>query len=122
MVETQRRMQAVSMALLQPVRFEKESYVIRELQPLEDRVSLDHTHSTLDELKSVISNMGQMLAWAQLRSAGRQGSAIADELIAFGIRKKWKTKLLTAARSCAAQVARDSTAFNLSYDAGAFDV
>ena len=121
-VETQRRMQAVSVALLQPVRFDNASYVVRELQPLEDRVVLDHTHNTLDELKSVVTNMGQMLAWAQLRSSGRQGSAIADDLIAFGVREKWKAKLLISARSCATQVVKDSITFNLSYDAGKFNV
>ncbi len=121
-VEIQRRMQAVPMALLQPVRFNGGSYVLRELQPLEDRVSLDEAHQTLDELELVASNMGQILAWAQLRSAGRQGSAIADDLIAFGTRKKWKAKLLTAARSCAVQVKKDAALFNASYDAGDFDV
>ena len=121
-VEIQERMQAVPMALLQPVQFNGGSYVLRELQPLEDRVSLDEAHQTLDELELVASNMGQILAWAQLRSAGRQGSAIADDLIAFGTRKKWKAKLLTAARSCAVQVKKDAALFNASYDAGDFDV
>ena len=120
-VEIQRRMQAVSVALLQPVRFDDGNYVLRELQPLEDRVSLDQTHQTLDQLKLIVRNMGQMLAWAQLRSAGRQGSATADDLIAFGARKKWKNKLLTKAASCASQVKKDALTFNASYDAGDFD-
>lgn len=119
-VEIQRRMQAVSVALLQPVRFDEGSYVIRELQPLEDRVSLDQTHETADKLELVVNNMGQLLAWAHLRSAGRQGSAIADDLIAFGLRKKWKAKLLVTARSCASQVKKDAITFNASYDAGEF--
>lgn len=119
-VEIQRRMQAVSVALLQPVRLGEDSYVIRELQPQEDRVSLDRTHQTLEELELVVRNMGQMLAWAQLRSAGRQGSAIADDLIAFGLRKKWKEKLLTTARSCAVQVKKDAAVFNAAFDAGKF--
>ena len=120
-VEIQRRMQAVSVALLQPVRLGEDSYVIRELQPHEDRVSLDRAHQTLEELELVVRNMGQILAWAQLRSAGRQGSAIADDLIAFGLRKKWKEKLLTTARSCAVQVKKDAAVFNTAYDAGEFD-
>ena len=64
--------------------------------------------------------MGQMVTWAQLRSAGRDGSAIADELIDFGQRKKWKDKLLRAAQACAAQVIKDAAAFNAVFDDGAF--
>ena len=120
-VEVQHRLQAVSVALLQPVRFEGRAYVIRELQPTEDRIALAGRPRTMGELKVAIGQMGQMLAWAQLRSAGRQGSAIADKLIAFGSRKKWKEKLLVASRACAVQVKKDSATFNKAYDDGAFD-
>ncbi|MES2099462.1 MAG: hypothetical protein V4569_06550 [Pseudomonadota bacterium] len=65
--------------------------------------------------------MGQIVAWAQLRSAGRDGSASADTLIDFGRRRKWRTALLDAARDCAAQVTRDAAVFNAAFDDGAFD-
>lgn len=120
-VEAQRRMQAVSIALLEPVRFNGGAYVIRELQPSEDRIALDAAPRTMEELKAVIGAMGRMVAWAQLRSAGRQGSATADELIAFGLRKKWKEKLLVASQACAAQLGKDSDTFNKAYDSGAFE-
>ena len=120
-VEVQRRLQAVSVALLQSVRFEGNAYVLRELQPTEDRVTLDGTPRTMSELKGVIGAMGQMVAWAQLRSAGREGSAIADDLIEFGLRKKWKEKLLVAAQACAVQLRKDSATFDKAYERGAFD-
>ena len=120
-VEVQRRLQAVSVALLQPVRFEGNAYVLRELQPTEDRITLDGTPRTMSELKGVIGAMGQMVAWAQLRSAGREGSAIADDLIEFGLRKKWKEKLLVAAQACAVQLRKDSATFDKAYERGAFD-
>ena len=120
-VEVQRRLQAVSIALLEPVRFNGGAYVIRELQPSEDRIALDEAPRTMDELKGVIGAMGRMVAWAQLRSAGRQGSATADELIAFGLRRKWKEKLLVASQACAAQLRTDAATFNKAYDGGAFD-
>ena len=41
--------------------------------------------------------MGRLTAWAQLRSAGRQGSAIADELIEFGAGRRWVGGLLDTA-------------------------
>ena len=120
-VEVQRRLQAVSIALLEPVRFNGGAYVIRELQPSEDRIALGEVPRTMGELKGVVGAMGRMVAWAQLRSAGRQGSAIADELIAFGLRKKWKEKLLAASQACAAQVRKDSATFNKAFDSGAFE-
>ena len=121
-VEVQHRMQAVSVALLQPVRFDDSAYVLRELQPIEDRVTLDGSRQTLGELNHVAGTMGRLVAWAQLRSAGRDGSAIADELINFGMRKKWKDKLLTASEVCAEQVRKDSATFNTAYDDGVFQL
>ena len=119
-VEVQLRMQAVSVALLQPVRFDDSAYVLRELQPAEDRVTLDGSRRTMGEVNQVLETIGRPVAWAQLRSAGRDGSAIADELIEFGMRKKWKSKLITAAQVCAAQVRKDSRTFNTAFDDGVF--
>ena len=44
----------------------------------------------------------------------------ADELVDFGMRRKWRAKLLDASRACAAQARDDSRAFDAAYDAGAF--
>jgi uncharacterized protein (DUF2252 family) len=121
-VALQRRCQAVSMAFLQPVMLGKTSYVLRGLQPSEDRIALRQPRHTLGEIEQVMSVMGNLVAWAQLRSSGRQGSAIADELIAFGQSKKWKKQLLDAAQDCAAQVRRDWQTYSKAYDAGAFAV
>lgn len=119
--EIQHRMQAMPLAMLQPVRFEGSAYVLRELQPAEDRVSLNRTQQTLEELEVTVGELGKMLAWAQLRSAGRNGSATPDELIRFSLRKKWKEKLLTASYACAQQVRQDAAVFNRAYDSGALD-
>ena len=120
-VEVQRRMQAVPPAMLQPVRFNNAAYVLRELQPQEDRVTLDRSGSTMQEVGQAVGTMGQLVAWAQLRSAGRNGSATADALIDFALRTKWQGRLLDAASDCAARVTRDAATFNAAYDAGAFN-
>ena len=117
-VQVQRRMQAVSVALLAPVKFEGNPFVLRELQPQQDRLVLGAANKCGDSLKTTIATMGQMLAWAQLRSAGQSGSANVDDLMAFGQRKKWQAKLLTAASRCAELVAQDAAAFNTAFDAG----
>lgn len=121
-VVTQRRVQAVSMAFLQPVSIENKSYVLRGLQPLEDRVALDGTKQSIAEIRRTISTMGQIVAWGQLRSSGRQGSAIADELIDFASRPKWQGKLLAISQDCANQVEQDAATFAHAYDRGMFRV
>ena len=119
-VELQGRQQAVSMAFLDPVRFTEAPYVLRALQPSEDRVRLAGPGRSPAEIEAVIGTMGQMVAWAQLRSAGRDGSATADVLIDFGQRRKWRLALLAASQDGAAQVRKDAAAYNDAFDAGAF--
>ncbi|AVQ84168.1 MULTISPECIES: DUF2252 domain-containing protein [unclassified Variovorax] len=123
-VGLQRRMQAVSMAFLQPIAGPgpnaAASYVLRGLQPSEDRVSLDVKRTSPDQIRGVTDEMGQLMAWAQLRSSGRQGSATADALIDFGgSAKSWRKDLMAAAHQCAAQVVKDWEDYCGAYDAGA---
>jgi uncharacterized protein (DUF2252 family) len=119
-VALQRRMQAVSIAFLQPVLVDGRPYVLRALQPAEDRIALDRSRRASGELEQVIGTMGRIVAWAQLRSAGRDGSATADKLIQFGQRKKWKEQLLGAAHDCAVQVRKDAATYNAAWDDGEF--
>ncbi len=121
-VELQKRMQAVSMAFLHTASLNDErAYVLRGLQPTQDRVMLTALRKSQPELQQLVRAMARLLAWAQLRSAGRDGSANADELIDFAQRKKWRDKLLTAAKDCAAQVHKDAAQYNAAYDEGDFN-
>ena len=120
-VTVQRRLQAVSPAFLQPILLAESSYVLRALQPSEDRVTLDAATQGRGALEQTMQTLARMLAWAQLRSSGREGSATADELVDFGRRAKWRQKLLDASLACAAQVLRDAQVFDAAYDTGAFD-
>ena len=121
-VTVQRRMQAVSVAFLQPVLFGKEPFVLRALQPSEDRVTLSSARRDTLELERLVHTMGRLLAWAHLRSSGLAGSATADELVDFGQRRKWRAKLLQASVDCASQVHAHSKTFDAACDAGAFGV
>lgn len=121
-VELQRRVQAVSMAFLQPVVRGRTSYVLRGLQPTEDRVSLDRARQSLADIQKVMATMGQIVAWGQLRSGGRQGSATADELINFAQGRKWQSKLLEAAADCGQQVERDYHLYAQAYADGLFRI
>ncbi len=121
-VEVQRRMQAVSVAFLRPLRADGRSFVLRALQPSEDRIELGQRRHSLARLRSLVAEMGRCAAWAQLRSSGRGGSASADELIDFGRRRRWRRKLAKLARHMADVVESDWSIFTKAYDDGAFRV
>jgi len=103
----QRWAQAVSPALLHPVRAGGRSYVLRELQPTQNRLSLESWNRTRAELEGLMITLGQVVAWSHLRSGGRKGSAIADQWMAFAAEKKWRPALLAYASSYSRQVERD---------------
>jgi uncharacterized protein (DUF2252 family) len=118
-VGVQRRVQAVSMAFLHAVELDGRPHVLRGLQPSEDRVALDAWNGKLRRLEAVMAVMGQVVAWGQLRSGGRNGSAIADELIAFGQEPSWRRRLLELSEHCAEQVERQWAQYAAAYDADA---
>ena len=96
-VSIQNRMQAVDHAFLHPVKLDGLPCILKGLQPSEDRVSIGEWGKKLDRLKDVVSTMGRILAWDQLRASGRSGAASADELIAFAQRGDWAAEMLDAA-------------------------
>jgi uncharacterized protein (DUF2252 family) len=106
-VATQRLVQAVSPALLNAVSYEGKSYVLKELQPTEDRINLRLWNGKLSRLKEVMQAMGQITAWSQLRGSARQGSAVADELMSLGAQTRWRKGLLALSTHAALQVEQD---------------
>lgn len=112
----QQRMQAVPTAFLHAVEVSGRSYILRALQPSEDRVDLAAIENNIDSLLGVVSVMGNCLAAAQLRSAGRDGSSTADQLIAFSNRKKLPNKVLDVAYDMAARLTLDWEVYCAAYD------
>ncbi len=96
-VAIQTRMQAVDQAFLHAVQLGGQAYLLKGLQPSEDRVAIGEWGKKLDRLKEVVATMGRILAWDQLRAAGRSGSACADELMAFAQRPDWGPEILKTA-------------------------
>jgi len=112
-------MQAVSMAFLQAIDWHGDSYILRGLQPSEDRVSLCAPGVGFGAIRGAIRAMAGVMASAHLRSSGREGSAIADELVAFGSAiQSWKAPMLATAVDAAQQVQLDFSTFAAAYDAG----
>lgn len=105
-VAIEKRLQAMNPAFLTALQMEKQTYTLRELQPEADKLDLHQLQTEgrgLDfaDLQAAIDMMGRLTAWAQLRSAGRQGSAEADRLIDFGGGSHWVADLLTAGEAAA---------------------
>ncbi len=110
-VAVQQRMQGTTPALLDAVKIGSGGYVLRELQPSKDRLTLKDARGRPGRLRSVISTMAHVTAWAQLRSSGRQGSAVADDLIAFADDNGWQRPLIDYGRLYADKVERDYKVF-----------
>ena len=117
-VAIQERMQAAAPALFHAVKLGGRGFILRELQPTEDRLGLDEPGVKIGKLESVMRTMGSAVAWSQLRSGGRQGSAITDELIGFAGRSGWQADVLKYAQSSAKQVEADWKTFEKAADAG----
>lgn len=120
-VSIQRRVQAVSPALLQPLRLGRRSYILRELQPSEDRLVLAHARDERERLEVAHRVMAEVVAWGQLRSSGHQGSATADEWIAFGHERSWTRPLFDFTRWYADVVRGYWKEFCDAYDDGALE-
>lgn len=93
-VAIQKRMQAVVHAFLVPVDYADTSCILRGLQPSEDRVAIADWGKKLSRLQEVVSVMGRLAAWDQLRSSGRDGAPCADQLIDFAASEDWLEAML----------------------------
>lgn len=115
-VDIQRRVQAITPAFLTDLTFDGQSYVLKELLPDQDRLTLDHWDGKLARLESVMCDMGALLAWAHLRSSGRQGSANADAWMAYGADvASWRAHLIEHAQACQQQVLADWKSYAAAY-------
>jgi uncharacterized protein (DUF2252 family) len=117
----QLRMQNVSPALLSVTNFRDDSYLIQEMQPTEDRIDFDLIKERYRDIYQVIDDMAILAASAHLRSSGRQGSAIADDLIAFGGKTDWHDSQIAYSKKYAKQAKKDYKEFMSDYKKGIFD-
>jgi uncharacterized protein (DUF2252 family) len=119
-ISVQFRMQNVSPAFLSTIDFKEDSYVLKELQPTDDKIDFGVIKSRFKDVSRVIRDMAILTASAQLRSSGRQGSAAADELISFGEDNSWHQILFDYAANYANQVKKDYQTYMKDYKEGYF--
>jgi uncharacterized protein (DUF2252 family) len=120
-VELQSRAQAVAPKLLQRVVFDGKPFVFKEMQPSADRLSIENAIQDPEAFRRSISSMGELSAWGQLRSSGRDGTENADALIAYGADKSQSKVLLDLARACEVQVLADFADYAKAFDKGTFN-
>jgi uncharacterized protein (DUF2252 family) len=117
-VSIQKRSQAMPIAFLHSVTTEKESFVLRELQSTlspTDHLKIEKWDNKLLESGELMRSLGQVVAWSHLGSSGRQGSAIADQLIDFASKSKWKDEVMEYAKKYSQQVHQDWQEFCRNY-------
>lgn len=114
-------MQDVPEALLTTTIFKGDSYLIQEMQPTEDKIEFKDISKKLNHVFDVMDDMALLSASAQLRSAGRKGSATADELIAFGKTDLWHKDILAWCKNYGHQVKQDYKQYAVDYGNHLFD-
>lgn len=117
-VRLQGRGQAVTPAYLRAVRYGGQPFIMKMLQPTTDRLDLARLARSHTDFEHALERMANLAAWSQLRSSGRQGSAIADDLIGMGTRRGLAASLLDRARAMAEVVVNDFSVYADAYDAG----
>jgi uncharacterized protein (DUF2252 family) len=120
--QIQDRVQAVSPALLHDARFNGRHFVLKELQPIQDKMSLSLCKGKLKKMEELICIMAQVTAFGHLRASGRQGSSITDELIEFSMESHWKKQVLHYALEYSKKVESDFMAYTKAYDEGFFAI
>jgi uncharacterized protein (DUF2252 family) len=121
-IQIQKKMQFFPQALLNSLEFENKWFVLKELQPSQDKMDLTLCKKDIDRLNAIMTTFAAIVAWDQLRSSGQQGSATAGELTEFAHGfAQWQTALISYSVDYAKQVQINYQAYCEAYDAGYFD-
>jgi len=119
--QVQFRMQHVTPGGLGAFSFCNEWYITKWIQPEADKINFDNFLAAEGEQLILMDTLGVITGSAQLRSGGRDGSAIADEMIRFGMQQEWRNPLLAFAEAYAEQVEIDYKEYCQEYDKGFFN-
>lgn len=105
-------------ALLKAVSVDKQSYLIKALQPSQDRLDLTQWNGKLSVLDNIFDTMAEISAWGHLRNAGYLGAANREALMQFGAEvTRWKAPTLALAKQAAEQTTAQWQAYLAEYKA-----
>lgn len=101
---------------LHAVRVDGLAYVIKALQPSQDRLDLSTCHKQPAALGPMIDTMAQVSAWGHLRNAGFLGAANRESLMQFGAAApSWKHTTLNLAHTMAQHTMDQWRAYQQAY-------
>ena len=91
-------------------------FVVRELQPVEDRVALEQLARRPKRFVDALSSMADVAAYAHLRAAGRLGAASPETMVEFGFELMAQPKpWIDAAREVDAHNSRAQRVFRTAW-------
>ena len=108
----QQWVQGIPPALLAPIEMDGQSYILREMQPIEDKVNIEPVAGKMHRLEQLVTMVAKVVAWGQLRSAGHQSASDANTLLDFAqSSSNWQKEIVRYARDYAVQVNQDYQTF-----------
>ena len=87
-------MQFESPAFGSSMKIEDKWYVVKELQPQSDKMSIENFRNDFATFGEITKEMAKIIAYAHLRSSGHLGASSADELVHFVEKKQWQKDIL----------------------------
>lgn len=120
-IGVQQRMQHVPAALLSTTVFRGDSFIIQELQPVQDTIKFKLLKEDYRDMYQVIDDMAALTASAQLRSGGMQGSGTIDELMGFGNDQGWQGAVIRYARQYAVKIKQYYRTYLKDYNNGKYN-
>lgn len=97
-------------ALFNSIIIKDKSFVMRELQAEEDKFDITLSLKA-ERFQTIVSEIGVVTASGHLRSSGRRGSSITDELIDFAQQTAWMAQVATYSKAYVQKVHKDFDAF-----------
>ena len=117
-VTTQRVAQAISPALLHAVTIGGRAFVLKELQPMTDRLDLARWDGRIERLESTVASMGAVTAWAHLRTCYRYGACALEDLQRYVAGSRWQRTLPALALRCGERSLEQWSAYSKAHAAG----
>lgn len=112
----QQFMEYVTPGWLSRINIDDDYFIVKELQPEQDKMDFSLCTDKPKKFTDACHYMAQLIAYAQLRSAGRKGSDNIDTLIEFANNaEQWKAQLLDYVYNYYLQVLEDFTEFSKAY-------
>ena len=118
LISIQSRVQAGEPVFLSEIKIEDKCFVIKEMQPEEDKIDYRLLQKDTEKFTQLMHDLGAIVAWNTLRCGGRQGSAIADDMIRFGKRiPKLEKEIISYSEKYAARTIKYYNEYKKEYTA-----